>query len=107
MGQILLTTYEEQYRSRIIYIFNRFHMDMLKIAKNKLVVMNSHNPDLDAEDAVQRAFLRITKDVHNLEVPMSDDKLRCYAYTVVLHEVMRITNENKKHLEFHEEIFED
>ena len=95
MGQILLTTYEEQYRSRIIYIYNRFHMDMLKIAKNKFVAMNNHNPDLDAEDAVQRAFLMITKDVHNLEVPMSDDKLRCYAYTVVLHEVMRITNENK------------
>ena len=95
MGQILLSTYEEQYRSQIIYIFNRFHMDMLKIAKNKFVAMNSHNPDLDAEDAVQRAFLRITQDVHNLEFPMSDDKFRCYAYTVVLHEVMRITNENK------------
>ena len=107
MAQLLLSTYEEQYRSQIIYIFNRFHMDMLKIAKNKFVVMNSHNPDLDAEDAVQRAFLRITKYIHNLEFPMSDDKLRCYAYTVVLHEVMRILDDNKKQLEFHEEIFED
>ena len=38
---------------------------------------------------------------------MHDNKLRCYAFSVVLHEVIRVSKENKKYLEFREEIFED
>ena len=107
MLQFLLTICDEQYHSRIEYIYNRFHLDMYKFAKSKFILMNSYNPDLDSEDAVQRAFLRITKYIHNLEFPMHDNKLRCYAFSVVLHEVIRVSKENKKYLEFREEIFED
>ena len=71
------------------YIVQTYQKQMLFVANR--ILHNLH----DAEDAVQRAFLRITKYIHNLEFPMSDDKLRCYAYTVVLHEVMRILDENK------------
>ena len=69
--------------------------------------MNSSNPEFDAEDAVQRAFLRITKYIHNLKFPMHDNKLRCYVLGVVLNEVIRISKENKKYFELREEFFED
>ena len=70
-------------------------------------MMNSSNPEFDAEDAVQRAFLRITKYIHNLKFPMHDNKLRCYVLGVVLNEVIRISKENKKYFELREEFFED
>lgn len=107
MLQFLLTICDEQYHSRIEYIYNRFHKDMFRFARSKFRMMNSYNPELDAEDAVQRAFLRITKYIHNLKFPMHDNKLRCYVFSVVLHEVIRVSEENKKYSEFREEIFED
>ena len=107
MLQFLLTICDEQYHSRIEYIYNRFHIDMFRFARNRLIMMNSNNPELDAEDAVQRAFLRITKYIHNLKFPMHDNKLRCYAFSVVLHEAIRIMEENRKYFEFREEFFED
>ena len=107
MLQFLLTICDEQYHSRIEYIYNRFHDDMMRFAVSKFRTMNSRNPVLDAEDAVQRAYLRITKYIHNLQFPMHDNKLRCYVFSVVLHEVIRISEENVKDLEFREEIFVD
>ena len=107
MLQFLLTICDEKYHSRIEYIYNHFHDDMMRFAVSKFQTMNSHNPVLDAEDAVQRAYLRITKYIHNLQFPMHDNKLRCYVFSVVLHEVIRITEENEKNFEFREEIFVD
>ena len=107
MLQFLLTLCDEKYHSRIEYIYNRFHDDMMRFAVSKFRTMNSRNPVLDAEDAVQRAYLRITKYIHNLQFPMHDNKLRCYVFSVVLHEVIRISEENVKDLEFREEIFVD
>ena len=107
MLQFLLTLCDEKYHSRIEYIYNRFHDDMMRFAVSKFRTMDSHNPVLDAEDAVQRAYLRITKYIHNLRFPMHDNKLRCYVFSVVLHEVIRITEENEKNFEFREEIFVD
>ena len=107
MLQFLLTICDEKYHSRIEYIYNRFHDDMMRFAVSKFRTMDSHNPVLDAEDAVQRAYLRITKYIHNLQFPMHDNKLRCYVFSVVLHEVIRISEENTKNLPFCEEIFFD
>lgn len=70
MLQFLFTICDEQYHSRIEYIYKRFHKDMFRFARNRFIAMNSHNPELDAEDAVQRAYLRITKYIHNLRFPM-------------------------------------
>ena len=107
MLQFLLTICDEEYHSRIEYIYNRFHDDMMRFAVSKFKTMDSRNPVLDAEDAVQRAYLRITKYIDKLEFPIHDNKLRCYVFSVVLHEVIRISEENVKNLEFREEILYD
>ena len=107
MLQFLLTICDEEYHSRIEYIYNRFHDDMMRFAVSKFKTMNSRNPVLDAEDAVQRAYLRITQYIDKLEFPIHDNKLKCYVFSVVLHEVLRISEENRKYLPFREEIFVD
>ena len=107
MLQFLLTLTDEEYHGRIEYIYNKFHDDMMRFALSKFRSMNSSNPQLDAEDAVQRAYLRITKYIHNLRFPMHDKKLKCYLFTVVLNEVLKISEENTKKSEFREEIFFD
>ena len=103
----LLTISDEKYHSRIEYIYNRFHDDMMRFAVSRFKAMDSPNPVLDAEDAVQRAYLRITKYIHNIQFPVHDNKLRCYVLSVVWHEIIRISKENIKNLEFSEEIFVD
>ena len=107
MLQFLLTITDEKYYSRIEYIYNRFNKDMIRFATSKFRLMNSYNPRLDAEDAVQRAFLRITKYIHNIQFPIHDNKLRCYVFSVVLHEVIRICEENNKYIELREEFVEE
>ena len=60
MLQFLLTICDEEYHSRIEYIYNRFHDDMMRFAFSRFKTINSRDPLLNAEDAVQRAYLRIT-----------------------------------------------
>ena len=72
MLQFLLTICDEKYHSRIEYIYNRFHDDMMRFAVSKFRTMDSHNPVLDAEDAVQRAYLRITKYIHNFQCTITN-----------------------------------
>ena len=107
MLQFLLTICDEKYYSRIEYLYNHFHKDMFRFAKSKFRIMNSCNPHIDAEDAVQRAFLRISKYIHNIKFPAPDKELKSYCFSVVWHEVIRVLEENKKYLEFREELFED
>jgi DNA-directed RNA polymerase specialized sigma24 family protein len=43
---------------------------MLKIAVTKFKLLNRYDPALDAEDAVQNCFLRMTKYADKLDLPI-------------------------------------
>lgn len=72
---------------KIEYIFNTYHNDMIRLAKSKLKKSGHPNYDLDAEDAVQNAFVRITRYIKNIDISVNHNELKAYVLTIVSNEV--------------------
>ena len=78
----LLSITDDCEKDVIKRIFLSCHSDMLRVARNRLRSMG--NTDSAAEDAVENAFLKITKYAKNLSC--NDDELSAYAITVTINE---------------------
>ena len=107
MLQFLLTLSEESNYSKIEYIYYSFHDDMLRFAINKFQLAQRSNFALDAEDAVQSAFLKITKYINNIDFSKSKQDIKNYVFTLLLNEILKILNDNSENTEFFEEICEE
>ncbi len=60
---------------------------MIKLAKLRFYTAGSTSYRTDAEDAVQNAFLKITKYIHAINTDMPYNSLKAYMLTVVSNEV--------------------
>ena len=80
---------------KIEYIYNTYHNDMIKLAKSKLKRLGHPNYDLDAEDAVQNAFVKITRYIKNVDVSVNHNELKAYVLTTVANEVYNLKKEYK------------
>lgn len=107
MLQFLLTLTEESNHSKIEYIYYNFHDDMMRFAINKFQLAQRSNFGLDAEDAVQSAFLRITKYINNIDFSKSKQDIKNYVFTILLNEILKILNDNSENIEFFEEFYEE
>ena len=96
MLSYLLTITEESKKEDIIHIFNSFHDDMILIARSFLKKAGVKNYGIDAEDAVQNAFVKITKYINTLKDSVPQEHLRTYLYAVVVNEAKNIIEENNK-----------
>ena len=61
MLQFLLTLTDESNHSKIEYIYNTCHDYMMRYAISRFQALGRTNFMYDAEDAVQNAFMRITR----------------------------------------------
>ena len=84
---------DEKDHSKIEYIYNNFHDDMICFAKYRLKKAGLPNYELDAEDAVQSAFLKITKYIHAINLDVSKNELKTYVLTIVSNEVSNIRSD--------------
>ena len=98
----LLSISDEDDRDKINLIFKRFHNDMLRVARHKLREL----PDCSssAEDAVENAFLKITKYIKSIKG--EGDSLRAYIITVTVNECINILNGERSPLSI-EDYFSD
>lgn len=80
---------------KIEYIYNTYHNDMIKLAKSKLKRLGHPNYDLDAEDAVQNAFVKITRYIKNVDISVNHNELKAYVLTTVANEVYNLKKEYK------------
>ena len=67
MLQFLLSIADEKDHAKIEYLYNRYHEDMIRFARYRLRQKKMPNYELDAEDAVQNAFLKITKYIDKVD----------------------------------------
>lgn len=89
----LLSLADESQHAKIEYMYFTHHKDMLKYAKYRLKLCEDPNCELDAEDVVQNAFVKISKYIHAIDFTLSEKELRSYAYTIVANEVYNFLNE--------------
>ena len=95
MLQFLLSIADESDHAKIEYLYNRYRGDMLRIAKSRLHGMGIPNVELDAEDAVQNAFVKIVKYIKNIDFSQDDKKIRAYVLRIVAHEAIRVAKKYK------------
>lgn len=93
MLQFLLSIADEKDHAKIEYLYNRYHEDMIRFARYRLRKKKMPNYELDAEDAVQNAFLKITKYIDKVDFTVGDKGLRAYVLKIVSNEVSGIVSD--------------
>lgn len=91
MLQFLLSIADERDHTKIEYLYHQYHDDMLRFAKYRLRQNGLPNYDLDAEDAVQNAFLKIIKHIDKIDLTKDGKIIRAYVLRIVSNETMNLT----------------
>ena len=95
MLAFLLSLADEKDHAKIEYLYNHFHDDMLRLAKSRLHRMGLPNYELDAEDAVQSAFMKITKYIHKVNFDAGEKALRAYVLKIVVNEANDVASDHR------------
>ena len=84
----LLSISTESVHSHIERIYHTYHGDMLRFAKRRLKQHGIKNYEIDAEDTVQNAFVKITKYINKIDFSESEEKIKAYVLSIVSNEVI-------------------
>lgn len=106
MLQFLLTICDEKYHPQLTHLYNTFRGDMVRFARSRLKMMRRYNSDMDAEDAVQNTFLRVTKYIEKVNFSESEKQLKNYLLTILTREITRLVKAYPDELEYTEEVCE-
>ena len=91
----LLSMADEQYQSHIERLFKRYHQQMMRVARKRFVRAERNNPSLDAEDAVQSAFLCIVRYAHVVPFGKPERELKAYVFAILQNEISKILEESE------------
>ncbi len=93
MLHFLLSISAESDRSRIERIYDAYHDDMVRFAKRRLKQSGIKNYEIDAQDTVQNAFVKITKYIDKIDFSASEAKIRSYVLSIVSNEVINTVSD--------------
>lgn len=82
----LLMIADESNREKIEYIYYKYHDDMIRFARYKLKDYNIDSYELDSEDVVQNAFLKIVKYIEAIDISKPENQLKSYIFSIVANE---------------------
>ena len=82
----LLMIADESNREKIEYIYYKYHDDMIRFARYKLKDYNIDSYELDSEDVVQNAFLKIVKYIDAIDISKPENQLKSYIFSIVANE---------------------
>ena len=105
MLAFLLTIADESNKEKVLYIYNRYHDSMMRFAKTELYALGSLNIDVNAEDAVQSAFLKIVRYIDRIDLSLGEKAVKSYIFSIVYHEIHNLLQE-EAHLHDMEEMIE-
>lgn len=93
MLQFLLSLADESDHAKIEYLYYHYRDDMLRVAKARLHRMGVPNYELDAEDAVQNAFVKIVKYINRIDFSAEDKVIRAYVLKIVVNEAIGVAED--------------
>lgn len=83
----LLTIPDESVLRKILILYSKYHLNMLRYARSLLRCLGDKNYYKDAEDIVQNAFVKISRYIDNIDFSRSEDAIGGYLFTIVENEV--------------------
>ena len=99
----LLAISDESDHPKIKYIYDNFHEGMMRFAAARFQSAGRENYLFDAEDAVQSAFLKITRYIDRIDFSVDKNQLQAYVFSILTNEIFNILKENSKKFEKLEE----
>lgn len=104
MLSFLLTLVDDQHRDIVQHIYDTYHDDMIRFARYKLRISGVPSYEVDAQDAVQSAFLKICKYYKSICESIPEKQLKVYVFSIVKNESNDIINGNKRYEKADEDI---
>lgn len=104
----LLTLFDDDNRKKFEMLYGKYHAFMLRCARSIMKRFKHDNFDLDCEDAVQNAYVKIIQ-YDKIDLTRNENEIGAYIYTVVVNECYEIMKRQKKwrELDENEEYFEE
>ena len=87
MLQFLLTLSDESNHSKIEHIYHTYHDYMMRYAVSKFQTLGRTNFKYNAEDAVQNAFMKITKYIDKIDFTRGEKDVKNYCFTILSNEI--------------------
>ena len=103
MLHFLLTLTDESNYGKIEHIYNTYHDYMMKYAVSKLKSTGRTNFMYDAEDAVQNAFMKITKHIDKIDFSRDEKDVKNYCFSILSNEICNVLNDSEEIYELNEE----
>lgn len=97
MLSFLLSLADESDHDKIVYIYEHFHNDMMRVAKRRLYMARAINRASRAEDIVQNAFVKLTTYVDAIDFSVSERELRSYVLSTVVREAINELKDERNH----------
>ena len=82
----LYTLVDPEDHPKIEYIYWTYHDDMVRLAKGKLKNAENPNYEIDAEDVVQNAFIKISTYIKQIDIEVHPKELRAYLLSIASNE---------------------
>ena len=93
MLTFLLSITEEDNKSKTEHIYKTYHDDMIRFARYRLRIAGCVNYEIDAEDAVQNAFVKIIKYISVINFDAPEKAIKSYIFSIVANEANTIISE--------------
>lgn len=103
MLQFLLTISDEASHRKIENIYNTYHIQMMRYAISKFQSLGRTNFLYDAEDAVQNAFIKITRYIDKIDFDREEKDIKNYVFSILYNEINDLINNDEENFEFFEE----
>ncbi len=103
MLAFLLTLVDEDNRKKVQTLYDKYHAFMLRTARSIMKRFDHVNYDLDCEDVVQNAYIKIIQ-YGKIDLMRKEQEIRSYIYTIVVNECYKIMKGQKKWRELEEKI---
>ena len=105
MLQFLLTLTDESNHGKIVHIYNTYHDYMMRYAVSKFKNEGRTNFVYDAQDAVQNAFMRITKYIDDIDFSRGEKDVKNYCLITLYNVINSMLGDNEENFEFDEEFY--
>ena len=95
MLQFLLTISDGGDREKVEYLYRRYRNDMLRLATYRLRQMGVPNSELNAEDVVQNAFVKIVRHIERIDFSLGEAFVRRYVLRIVANEAVNFVSDQE------------
>ena len=106
MLQFLLSFTDETAREKVEKVYNKYYNYMIKCATTKLKLLGRSNYFYEAEDAVQNAFIKITRYIDNIDFSRGDKDVKNYCLAILNNEICNVISDYQECFEFDEDFYE-